>query len=113
MFLTKKRKIKGYLETKQDRSAFDYILQDCVDKQLEEKLSAMGLTKIETHIDWLDDYKCVAVQARKDKYFVEFQVHPNEFTVAYDEDEADSDTEYRLISLEYFYNTIEQVIAVL
>ena len=55
----------------------------------------------------------MSVQARKGKYFVELQVHPNEFTVAYDVDEADNDTEYRLISLEYFYNTVEQIIVAL
>ena len=113
MLFTKKGKIKAYLTTKRERSTFDDILQNLIDKQFEEKLFAMGLTKIDVHIDWFDDYKRVSVQARKGKYFVELQVHPNEFTVAYDVDEADNDTEYRLISLEYFYNTVEQIIVAL
>lgn len=113
MLFTKKEKIKTYLTTKQNRSTFDDILQNYIDNQFEEKLFAMGLTKIDVHIDWFDDYKCVSVQARKSKYFVEIQVHPNEFTVAYDDVEADDDMEYRLISLEYFYNTVEQIIVAL
>ena len=113
MLFTKKEKIKAYLTTKQVRTTFDDILQNWIDKQFEAKLFAMGLTKIDVHIDWFEDYKCVSVQARKGKYFVELQVHPNEFTVGYDDDEADDDTDYRLISLEYFYNTVEQIIVAL
>ena len=113
MFFSKKKRIKAYLAAKPERTPFDDILQNWIDEQFEEKLSAMGLTKIEIHIDWLGDYKCVFVQARKGKYFVELQIHPNEFTIAYDEDEADDDIEYRLMSLEYFYNTVKQIIVAL
>lgn len=65
MLFTKKEKIKAYLTTKQERSIFDNILQNWIDKQFEEKLLAMGLTKIDVHIDWFEDYKCVSVQAVK------------------------------------------------
>ena len=113
MFFSKKKRIKAYLAAKPEHTPFDDILQNWIDEQFEEKLSAMGLTKIEIHVDWLGDYKCVSVQARKGKYFVELQIHPNEFTIAYDEDEADDDIEYRLMSLEYFYNTVKRIIVAL
>ena len=38
MLFTKKGKIKAYLTTKRERSTFDDILQNWIDKQFEEKL---------------------------------------------------------------------------
>lgn len=113
MFLTKNAKIKcikQYLSEKQTQSVFDKLLEDFVNCQLEEKLSNMGLQKIDIHIDWLDDYKCIAIQARRAKFYVEIQIYPSEFTIAYDEDEADDDMEFELLSVNAFYETVKNIL---
>ena len=113
MFFSKKKRIKAYLAAKPEHTPFDDILQNWIDEQLEEKLSAMGLTKIEIHIDWLDDIKCIGIQGRYNKYFADIQIYPNEFSISFDLDEPDDDISYTLESKEQLYREISETIALL
>ena len=70
------------------------------------RLESLRLRKLEFHIDWLPDYKCIDIQGRRDRLFVNIQIEPASFTIAMDEIEPDEPTEYALISAEGFYDTL-------
>jgi hypothetical protein len=112
MFVTKKKKIKKYLEQKatDDKSAFDFLLSDYLDGTLKQKTAEIGISKIAIHIDWLDDIKCIGIQGRYNQYYLDLQIYQNEFTVSYDLDEADKDAEYPLESKEQFYSVLLDII---
>lgn len=74
--------------------------------QLAAHLSDLGLTKQEYHIDWLDDYKCICIQARFGKLYIDIQIEPNAFTIAMDKDEPDDPVEFPLKSTEGFYEQL-------
>jgi predicted RNA-binding protein associated with RNAse of E/G family len=77
---------------------------------MRERLEAMGLTKLEFHIDWHPDYKCIDIQGRRDRLYVDIQIEPGSFTIAMDEDEPDDPTEYALVSAECFYDTLRKAL---
>lgn len=117
MFQTKKKKIISYLEHKQSvgmPTAFDALLQDYVSGVLKSELEAIGLRKIEIHIDWLDDYKCIAVSGRCQRCLIEMQfemqIEPSEFIIACDEDEPEESETYPLVSKEKLYAVVRAVV---
>ena len=109
MFLTKRGKIAAYLKTASP-SPFHGLLEQWHAGQMRERLEAMGLTKLEFHIDWLPDYKCIDIQGRSGKLYVNIQIEPGAFTIAMDEDEPDDPTEYALVSAEGFYDTLRDTL---
>ena len=108
MFVTKKKKIKKYLEQQatDDKSTFDFLLSDYLDDTLKRKLAEIGISKIAIHIDWLEDVKCIGIQGRYKEYYLDLQIYQNEFIVSYDLDEADENAEYPLESKEQFYHVL-------
>ncbi len=70
----------------------------------------MDLKKISIHIDWLDDYKCIGIQCKYQKYYVDIQIQNDEFSVSYDIDESDEDIIYTLESKEQMYKDLSNVI---
>lgn len=111
MPFTKKNKIKSYLSSLERKSVFDNLLQEWIDKTLKNNLAQIGLRKIEIHIDWLKDYKCIGIHSYKNDKFVEIFIYSSEFTINYSEDEADdNDLEYKLISKEDFYLNVKSII---
>lgn len=113
MFTTKKKKIKNYLEQKEesDYSTFDLLLYDYLDGSLKEYLSYIEIKKIEIYIDWrLDDYKCIGIRGRYNEYFLELQIYPDEFSISFDTDEPDDDTTYPLESKEQLYKLLSSTI---
>lgn len=113
MFQTKKKKIQNYLAHKQSAgmlTAFDALLQDYVSGVFQSELEAMGLCKIGIHIDWLDDYKCIAADGRFRSYMVEMQIEPSEFSIAYDEDEPEESETYPLVSKEALYSEVRALL---
>ena len=64
------------------------------------------MRRIEIHIDWLEDIKCIAIQAQYKEYLTDIQIYPNEFSVAFDTDEPDSDTVYPFDSKKQFYDAL-------
>ena len=109
MFLTKRGKIAAYLKTASP-SPFTQLLTQWHTGQLREQLEAMGLTKLEFHIDWLPDYKCIDIQGRRERMYVNIQIEPASFTIAMDEVEPDEPTEYALVSAEGFYDALRDTL---
>ena len=109
MFLTKRGKIAAYLKTASP-SPFHDLLTQWHSGQMRERLETLGLTKLEFHIDWHPDFKCIDIQGRRDRLYVNIQIEPASFTIAMDEDEPDDPTEYALVSAECFYDTLRKAL---
>ena len=109
MFLTKRGKIAAYLKTASP-SPFHELLEQWYAGQMRERLESLGLRKLEFHIDWLPDYKCIDIQGRRDRMYLNIQLEPAAFTIAMDEDEPDEHTEYSLVSAEGFYDTLREAL---
>ncbi len=107
MFFTKRKKIDSWLKAAAT-SPFSELLSQQRSGQMQVQLEALGLTKQEYHIDWLEDYKCISLQARFGKRYVDIQIEPDAFTIAVDEDEPDESAEFPLASAEGFYQTVRQ-----
>ena len=112
MFTTKKKKIKTYLEQKEesDYSTFDLLLFDYLDGSLKEYLVSIGIKKPDIYIDWPDNYKCIGIQGRYKEYFLDLHIYPDEFSIAFDTDEPDDDTTYPLESKEQLYKLLSSTI---
>ena len=113
MFETKKKKIRKYLDEQKTSgrlTVFDKLLSDWVSGELKAWLLDRGLTKLEIHTDWLADYQCINIQGKRDKYFIDIQVEPGMFAVAWDKDEPDNPTEHPLVSAAHFYDTVRQLL---
>ena len=108
MFTTKKKKIQKYLEQKanNNKCAFDDLLSDYLDGSLKENLKSAKMEKVEIHIDWLDDIKCIGIQGRYKEYYMDLQIYPNEFSVSFDLEEPDEDVIYPLESKEQVYSIL-------
>ena len=109
MFLTKRGKIAAYLKTASP-SPFAELLAQWHTDQMRGRLESLGLGKLEFHIDWFPDYKCIDIQGRRDRLYVDIQIEPASFTIAMDEDEPDDPTEYALVSAEGFYDTLRDTL---
>ena len=89
-----------------DKSAFDLLLSDYLEGALKENLTSMGIKITEIHIDWFDDIKCIGVQWKYGKYYLDLQIYPDEILIAYDFDEPDEPTVHPLESKEQVYGVI-------
>lgn len=113
MLFGKKKKISKYLSTKQtadNLSPFDIILSDYLSGSLDLKMCQLSVKRITIHIDWLADYKCINIQGTVDDYYLDIQIEPFSFSVAYDKAESDVATEYLLKSPADFYKKTETII---
>ncbi len=108
MFVTKKKKIRLYLEQKSEKeySAFDCLIAEYLDGTLKEALVSAGMQRIEIHVDWLDDMKCIGIQGQYEEYLADIHIYPDEFSMAFDMDEPDDDTIYPLESRQQFYDIL-------
>ena len=112
MFTTKKKKIRRYLESipDADKTEFDLLLFDYLNGILKSNLEDMGISKTDIYIDWHSHMKCIGVQGRFKKYYMDLHIYPDEFMVAFDLDEADEDETYALTSKEQFYQILSDTI---
>ena len=100
MLFGKKRKIANYLKDKgPNLTLFDLTLKQYLSNDLTEKLKSLGLTSIEIHIDWFDDIKAIAIQAKYRNYFLNVQMDENELELGCDRDEPDCDEAIPLIGI--------------
>ena len=115
MFMTKKKKIRSYLDGKNESkyTAFDYLLRDYLSGAFKERLESLGILKNEIHIDWFDDIKCIGVQGRYQKYYVDLQIYPEEFGVAFDPDEPDIEEMHPLESEDQLFGFLSDRIETL
>ena len=113
MFTTKK--IRKYLEQKEDdnKCAFDALLSDYLDGSLKENLESIKIKRVEIHVDWFDDIKCIGIQGRYKEYYMDLQIYPNEFSVSFDLDEPDEDVIYPLESKEQIYSVLSDIVKTL
>lgn len=113
MLFEKKKKISVYLSEKQKNksvTAFDLLLLDYLSGDLKNKLINFGLKRIEIHIDWLPEYKCIDIQGRVKDYYFDIQSEIDVFSISYDKDEPEEIEEYSLKTINEFYEKIENVI---
>ena len=68
------------------------------------------LKKVEIHVDWLDDYRCIGVQAIHHKNYLDLQIEPVSFSVDYDPDEPDEHDSYPLESKEQLFTVLKQIL---
>ena len=115
MFTTKKRRIQKYLEQKADdkKCAFDDLLSDYLDGSLKENLESVKIKRVEIHIDWFDDVKCIGIQGRYKENYMDLQIYPNEFSVSFALDEPDEDVTYPLESKEQIYSVLSDTVKTL
>lgn len=105
MFFFKRRKIESWLQTAAP-SPFAELLSDWHSGAMAEKLARLGLGKAEFHIDWLNDYRCINIQGRRNRDYVDIQIEKTEFSLAVDPDEPDEPENFPLVSCEAFYETV-------
>ena len=112
MFGSKKKKIRTYLESiaSADKTGFDLLLIDYLDGTLKNSLEDMGITKTDVYIDWHDHMKCIGVQGRFKKYYMDLQIYPGEFCLSFDLDEPDEGEIYPMKNKEFFYQTLANTI---
>ncbi len=113
MFQTKKKKIANHLDSiPADRfTPFDHLLYDYLHGELNTRLSQMHISKLKYHIDWLDDYRCIAIDGECNQLFINIQIELSEFSIAYDADEPDDYKSHALLGKEQFYQSVEAVIS--
>ncbi len=109
MFQTKRAKIAAYLRTAAP-SPFSALLSDWHSGRMREQLSQLGLTRPEFHIDWLDDYKCIGIQGRWGRRYVDIQIEPGSFLIAADAVEPDEPEVFLLGSADGFYRTLHAIL---
>lgn len=110
MFRTKKKKIQTYLNEKSSEqfTAFDELLEDCLSGKMKETLTELGIGKVETHIDWLPDYRCIGVQGVYNHNYLDLQIEPTEFSLGCDMVEPDDHTCYPLESKKQVYDALKR-----
>jgi len=113
MFQTKKKKIEHHLDSipTDQFTPFDHLLYDYLHGELNTRLAQMHISKLKYHIDWLDDYKCIALDGECNQLFINIQIESAEFSIAYDADEPDDYTSHALLKKEQFYQSVEAVIS--
>lgn len=112
MFQTKKKKIAHHLDSisADQFTTFEHLLYDYLHGELNARLSQMHISKLKYHIDWLDDYRCIAVDGECNQLFINIQIESSEFSIAYDADEPDDYISHTLHEKEQFYQTVEATV---
>ena len=114
MFQTKKKKIKIYLseKTSEQYTPFDELLDDYISGRMKGIFSDFGTKKVEIHIDWLPDYRCIGVQGVHNANYLDLQIEPTEFNIGYDPEEPDDHSDYPLESKDQVYAVVKQIFGI-
>ena len=113
MLLTKKAKIRAYIAEKQSTKSltpFDSLLQEYLYGGMKNRLAQIGAKYMEIHVDWLPEYRCMNIQCRYRDVFLDIQIEPGSYSIAWDRDEADDPQEFLLESVVKFYEQIEETV---
>lgn len=113
MFLSKKKKIQKYLDGKPagERMPFDELLSDWLSGKLTEEIGSLGVKRVEIHVDWLADYRCIGVQGVCHGNYLDLQIGQQEFSVGYDPAEPDEHRYYPLESREQVYTVLKELLS--
>ena len=114
MLMMKKAKIQKYLEMikKTNWSTFDLLLSHYIDGELSIKLQQIGINKPQVFVNFLDEYKCIGIQGKHKRNYVDIQIEETEYSIGCDPEEPDNHDYYPLISEELFYLTISEKLKV-
>lgn len=114
MFQTKKKKIQAYLNEKNPGqfTPFDELLTDYLSGTMKETFAGLGTEKIDIHIDWHADYRCINVQGVHEGNYLDLQIEPAEFSIGYDPDEPDDHTRHPLESRKQVYAVVMQTFGI-
>lgn len=114
LFVSKSKKIRKYLDEKTamgTTTVFDELIHDYLSGKLKTELTALELKKVEFHVDWIDDYRCIGVHAIYHENYLDLQIEPVSFSVDYDPDEPDEHDSYPLESKEQLFTVLKQKFA--
>lgn len=108
--MTKKGKIRKYLQSvdRDKWSAFDVLLDQYLTGELNSRLGEIGLGKTEIHVDYLEDYKCIGIQGKYGRYYIDIQIEENEFFLGCDPEEPDEHARYPLEDAGLFYQVVSE-----
>ena len=107
MFISRKKKLQAYLNGRSTaNNVFDILLGDYLSGNLKKALEEFGITRIDFCIDWSDDMKCIAIQGKYQKYYMDLQIYPDEFSLSFDPIEPDDDVIHLLESKEQVYTIL-------
>jgi len=115
MFLTKKKKIRRYLDTVPEAAlgAFDLLLADYLGGELKARLAALGITGIGLHADWMEEMRCISAEGRWGTYYMDLQIYPDEFLLDFDEIEPDGGIPCPLESRDQLYAAVADAVRAL
>ena len=88
---------------------FDELLADFLSGKMKDSFSALGIRKVEIHIDWLPDYRCIGVQGTFNHNYLDLQIEPTEFSVGYDSAEPDNHVYFPLENKNQVYTVVKQL----
>ena len=110
--LFKAKRIKQYLNnSKETISVFDELLKDYINGNFKSCFSEMGLSNIDIYVDWHTDYKCIELQGRYKKNYVDLQIEEDNFGFAVDLVEPDITNRFKLESKECVYFTCKNILS--
>ena len=114
MFQTKKKKIQAYLSEKSSNqfTPFDELLDDYISGKMIDSFSTLGVKKVEIHIDWFSDYRCIGVQGLHNHNYLDLQIEPTEFSVGYDPVEPENHIYYPLESKDQVYAVVKHFVEI-
>ena len=107
-----------FLQTQKDRSLaahrraipFADLLSDWHSGAMAKQLALLGITKLDFHIDWLPEYRCIGIQGIHKSRYADIQIEPDAFFIAVDEVEPDDPREFPLESAQAFYQTVRSIL---
>ena len=86
------------------------MLDDYLSGKMKQVFSDLGIKKIEIHIDWLHDYRCIGVQGVYEGNYLDVQVEPAEFSIGYDPVEPDDHNYYPLETKTHLYAVVQSTL---
>ena len=121
-FMTKKKKIRKYLDDKpkEKYTTFDLLLLDYLDGSLEKQLKSTGLRWNAIEVTWDDDVQFIAVDSSYHGYAMDLVVYTDEFVIIFTpeeelpeelEPEACKQQDLPLESKEQLFNHIKEKLA--
>ena len=121
-FMTKKKKIRKYLDDKpkEKYTTFDLLLLDYLDGSLEKQLKSTGLRWNAIEVTWDDDVQFIAVESSYHGYAMDLVVYTDEFVIIFTseeelpeelEPEACKQQDLPLESKEQLFNHIKEKLA--
>ena len=114
VFQTKKKKIQTYLHEKSSElfTPFDELLEDYLSGKMKDILADLGAEKIDVHIDWLPDYRCIGIQGMYNGNYLDLQIETAEFSIGYDSVEPDDHNCYILENKDQVYAVVKQTLGI-